>query len=262
MALCTPLRSRRTDPGPLAVATTLVLAAGAWVAVVVGHRPAGASHAHHGGASTTTVAVALVGWTLMVLAMMLPPAIPLVRLLAGLLAGRARVTFRLLAALAAFAAVWVVVGAVLVSGAAVVDLVLGDVGPSARARLAGGVVLVAGLYQFSPVKDACLTACRSPRWFALRLWGRRGPAVDAAAMAGAYGVSCVGCCWALMALCLGTGAIALPVMVALSVVMAAERLVPRARAVARATGVVLALLGTALLAGLLPPALVHPLLGA
>ena len=269
MALRVSLRSPRTDPGahPHAVITTalLTVASLAWLGTVATHTSAGASHAHHevGPATTTTVGIALAGWTLMVLAMMLPPALPLVGLLASLVGGGARASWRLLVALGAFVGVWVVVGVVFVTGDAVLELALGHgASPQTRMLLAGVVVLVAGLYQFSPVKNACLTACRSPRWFALRLWGHRGPTRDAAAVAGAYGVSCVGCCWALMLLGLGTGAMALPVMVVLAVVMTAERLVPRGRLVARTTGVLLVVLGAALAAGLLPPALLHPLLGA
>ncbi|GAA4866623.1 DUF2182 domain-containing protein [Actinomycetospora straminea] len=261
MALRAPLRHLASVDGRAgATALVLTLAAGAWVGVVAVHTSA-AGHQEHGHATTTSVAIALAGWALMVLAMMLPPALPLVGLLGGLLTGRGRAARRL-GALAAFVGIWVAVGAVLVSGAAVLRVTLADASPVTTTRLAGGVVLLAGLYQFTPVKNACLTACRTPRWFALRLWGRRGPTGDAITIAGAYGVSCVGCCWALMVLCLGTGALALPVMVVLAVVMAAERLLPGGRVVARATGAALVLLGLVLLAGLLPSALVHPLLGA
>jgi predicted metal-binding membrane protein len=263
MALRAPFRHLARIDRP-AGTTTLVLTVSvvAWVGVVAGHTSTPAHHGHPATATTTTaVVLSLVGWTLMVLAMMLPPALPLVALLGGLLAGPGRAA-RQVGALSAFAAVWVGVGAVLVSGAAVVRVALADVSTATTVRLAGGVVLLAGLYQFTPVKNACLTACRTPRWFALRLWGRRGPSRDAVAIGSAYGASCVGCCWALMLLCLGTGALALPVMVALAVVMAAERLLPGGRLVARTTGVAVALVGLALVAGLLPSALVHPLLGA
>lgn len=265
MAVRTPPRPDRLPRPTLAATVVLAVAAAAWIGTVAVHSPGEAHHGHHGvvTTSTTTVAISLAGWTLMVLAMMLPPALPLVGLLGRLLSGRGRRVSRLFTAVAAFVGVWTATGVVLITGAAALDLALGAAtSTETRVRIAGGVVLLAGLYQFTPIKNACLTACRTPRWFALRLWGRHGPTRDAAAISGAYGVSCVGCCWALMLLCLGTGALALPVMVVLTIVMAAERLVPAARAVARATGLVLVLLGTVLLADLLPLGLVHPLLGA
>ncbi|PVZ10180.1 DUF2182 domain-containing protein [Actinomycetospora cinnamomea] len=263
MSVLAPRRTRRA-PTPSVTTAVLGVAAAAWVGVVVSHT-GGTPHAHHADAPADVAALltTLAGWALMVLAMMLPPALPLVGLLRALLSRRGHVAWRLAVALAAFVGVWLAVGVVLVTGGFVIETVLsGSVAPATHLRVAGGLVVLAGAYQFTPVKNACLTACRTPRWFALRFWGRRSPTLDAATVASAYGVSCVGCCWALMLLCLGTGALALPVMVVLTAVMAAERLVPRAHVIARTTGVVLLLLGTALLAGFLPPALVHPLLGA
>lgn len=254
----TRVRERvRLPPAPLTTAL-LALAAAAWVAVVLTHGAGEHAHGVHEAAGDPAP-IRLAGWTLMVIAMMLPPALPLAGVLAALLSGRPSPVPRLAVALAAFVAVWVVTGAMLLAGA---DLVAGVVGPQHRTHAAGVVVLVAGLYQFTPLKNACLTACRSPRWFALRFWSGRGVTRDAATVAGAYGISCVGCCWALMLLCLGTGAFALPVMVMLAVVMAAERLVRGGRPVAWVTGVVLALGGAALLTGVLPPSLAAPLLGA
>ncbi len=264
MILRAPFRRlARIDVRTVTIISVLAVALAAWVGVVVGHTSTQPHDGHHTGVATSTVAIAIsvAGWTLMVLAMMLPPALPLVGLLGRLLAGQGREAARQAGALVSFVGVWVAVGTVLVTGAAVLHLALGDLSTEAQGRLAGVVVVLAGAYQFTPIKNACLTACRTPRWFALRLWGRHGPTRDAAAIAGAYGLSCVGCCWALMVLCLGTGALALPVMVVLAVVMATERLLPGGRVVARATGVALVLLGLALVANLLPPVLVHPLLG-
>jgi predicted metal-binding membrane protein len=262
-----PRSSKTSVP---ALVLVLVLAAGAWLAVVVGDHshvgPGDAMPHHHEFAGTPVllgVGPALAGWTLMVVAMMLPPAVPLVGVLARLLTRRRHSLPGVLAGLAAFVGVWVVVGAVLVTGDAVIDALTGPWSPTARVRLAGVLVLLAGLYQFAPVKNACLTACRSPRWFALRFWRGRAPVTEAATLSAAYGVSCVGCCWALMLLGLGAGALALPVMVTLTVVMTAERLVP-GRAVirlVRGVGALLVAGGLALLAGIVPASLVHPFLG-
>ncbi|MCM3487619.1 DUF2182 domain-containing protein, partial [Kocuria rosea] len=115
------------------------------------------------------------------------------------------------------------------------------------ARWAAAIVLIAaGIYQFTPLKDACLRGCRSPRSFVLAHWqGRRSSGTEITALSGAYALSCIGCCWALMLICFVVGAAALPAMVALSVVMAAERLVPWGRRLVRPTGLALIALGTA-----------------
>jgi predicted metal-binding membrane protein len=253
------------------VVVVVGIAAVAWLALVLGvhgHGAAPDAASHHGPHSPAPawggLGLALAGWALMVLAMMLPPALPLVGILAQLTRRRPRGLLALLAGLAAFVGVWFAVGVVLVTGDVVVDRVLGTTVGGTPVRLAGALVLVAGLYQFAPVKQACLTACRSPRWFALRFWRGRAAVPESAALAGAYGVSCVGCCWALMLLGLAVGALALPVMVALTVLMAAERLVPGrvVSVLVPATGVALVAAGLALLIGVVPDALVHPFLGA
>ena len=79
--------------------------------------------------------------------------------------------------------------------------------------------------------------------------------VEAATVTGAYAVSCAGCCWALMAVSFAVGAAALPVMVVLAVLMAAERLVRRGRRLVRPVGVVTVALGIAVLLDLLPAGL-------
>ena len=76
-------------------------------------------------------------------------------------------------------------------------------------------------------------------------------------MVAAYAASCIGCCWALMAVCFAVGtAAALPVMVLLAAVMAAERLATRGQRLVRPGGVAVAALGFALAVGLLPAGLV------
>jgi predicted metal-binding membrane protein len=227
--------------------TTVVLvvgiAAAAWLALVLGmhgHGAAADAAAHHGTHSPAPVwgglGLALAGWALMVLAMMLPPALPLVGLLAQLTRRRPRGLLALLAGLAAFVGVWFVVGVVLVTGDVVVDRVLGTTVGGTPVRLAGALVLVAGLYQFAPVKQACLTACRSPRWFALRFWRGRAAVPESAALAGAYGVSCVGCCWALMLLLFVAGMMNLVWVAILAGYVLLEKVMPAARSASRVVG--------------------------
>jgi predicted metal-binding membrane protein len=153
-----------------------------------------------------------------------------------------------------------VVGAVFLAADAALRGLVGSAA-GAGTTVAGGALVLAGLYQFTPLKNACLYACRTPRWFALRYWHGRRPAPEAAMIGTSYGVSCVGCCWALMLVTGVGGATALPAMVVLSVLMAIERLTRAGRRLVRPAGAVLVFVGAALLLDLLPPALLHPLLG-
>lgn len=224
-----------------------------------------ADGAHHGsapsGAASTVLPLGvwgLLGWALMVVAMMLPPALPLLQTVRRLVSRRPdpwRLT--MLSALV-FCWIWVAVGVVLVVGDLGVRVLGSERGWTAPLQaVAGGALLVAGLYQFSPLKDRCLRACRSPRSFVLAHWqGQRSPGAEITALSAAYALSCVGCCWALMLICFVVGTAALPVMVVLAVLMAAERLVRWGQRLARPAGVLLIVLGAAALWGLLPPALV------
>jgi predicted metal-binding membrane protein len=110
--------------------------------------------------------------------------------------------------------------------------------------LAGAVVLVAAAYQLSPLKDRCLTHCRSPLGFLLSHWrdGRAG----ATRMGVIHGAWCVGCCWGLMATLFAVGLMSIGWMAAIAGLIALERLAP-ARAHLAVAGA-LAVLGLALLA--------------
>lgn len=260
----------------LTVLVVLALAALAWTLLALTHtgHTAGAApgvdqplggHAQHsspagGGPSSPVLALGLLGltgWVLMVVAMMLPPALPLLQT-ARRLAARRPDPWRLTALSAmTFVWVWTGVGAVLVAGdLGVRALWAGQGWAAAPPVVSGSVLLAAGLYQFSPLKDRCLRGCRSPRSFALAHWhGRRPPGTEMVALSGAYAVSCVGCCWALMLVCFAVGIAALPAMVALSLLMAAERLVPWGRRLVRPAGLLLVGLGTAVLLDLPPTGL-------
>ncbi len=115
--------------------------------------------------------------------------------------------------------------------------------------MVGAIVLVgAGLYQWTPLKAACLRHCRNPLTYFLTRW-RNGPR-GAWKMGLDHGIHCVGCCWALMALGFVLGLMNLLWMAGLTALVAVEQVAPRGKEVGRAVGVVLVLWGVAaLLAG-------------
>jgi len=93
------------------------------------------------------------------------------------------------------------------------------------AMIAPLLLAVAGLYQFAPLKRACLTHCRSPFSYFLARW--RGGPIGGFRMGVGHGVYCVGCCWALMATMIAVGATNAVWMVVLAIVTFVEQVVPR-----------------------------------
>jgi predicted metal-binding membrane protein len=90
--------------------------------------------------------------------------------------------------------------------------------------LAGGVLIVAAVYQLTPAKDACLRRCRGPLTFVLTQW--RDGAVGALRMGAIHGAWCVGCCWGLMAALFALGLMSVAWMIVIAGMIAAEKLLP------------------------------------
>jgi predicted metal-binding membrane protein len=112
----------------------------------------------------------------------------------------------------------------------------------------GGILLIgAGLVQWTPLKRACLSVCRSPLSFLMSGWreGRLG----AFSMGIRHGGYCVGCCWALMALLFVAGVMNLVWVAAISVAVLVEKVLPYGEAVSRVAGVGLVAAGIALMIG-------------
>jgi predicted metal-binding membrane protein len=107
--------------------------------------------------------------------------------------------------------------------------------------IAGGVLVAAAIYQLTPVKDVCLTRCRSPFQFLTGSWrdGRSG----ALWMGAVHGAWCIGCCWALMAVLFALGIMSVGWMLLIAAVIAAEKLSPWKVQVNRVVAIVLAALG-------------------
>ncbi len=118
---------------------------------------------------------------------------------------------------------------------------------AASPPLAGLLLLVAGVYQLTPWKEACLQHCRSPMGFFLAHWspGARG----AVGMGLRHGLYCVGCCWMLMLLMFAGGAMSVLTMAVLGGFILAERLLPAGPWVSRIPGAALIAWGAALIGG-------------
>jgi predicted metal-binding membrane protein len=101
----------------------------------------------------------------------------------------------------------------------------------------GAVMVLVGLYQVSPFKDACLGRCRSPAQFLSRYY--RPGASGALRLGLLHGAYCVGCCWLLMALLFVGGVMNLLWIAGLTLLVAAEKLLPHGRVIAHVAGVAL-----------------------
>lgn len=197
----------------------------------------------------------LTGWAVMIVAMMVPPALPLLQTVARLGELRSDAIPLLIATALAFIAIWIVAGLVLwLSGTLAARAFTGLPDASAWSRaISGAAAIFAGAYQFSALKKACLTACRSPAGIAMTHWGSAHPLIAAFRIGAHFGAVCVGCCWALMALTFVVGTFAMPLMIAVSLFMLAERLLPSARPLVPLQAGFAILIGILILTGLLPP---------
>jgi predicted metal-binding membrane protein len=167
-------------------------------------------------------------WTVMMAAMMLPSAAPLV-----LLYGRRANTMDSTLLMAGYLLVWAAVGL----AAYAIDMRIMDPPEGAIA----GVLIGAGVYQLTPLKSACLKRCRSPVDFLVTHWhsGRTG----ALRLGVEHGAYCVGCCWALMVVLVVAGAMGLVWVIAIAAAIAAEKLLPGGQRLGRLGGIALVAAG-------------------
>ena len=122
---------------------------------------------------------------------------------------------------------------------------------SASAIFGSALLIAAGLYQWSPLKDACLRQCQAPLQFIQRHGGFRRDAKGSLKLGIRHGAYCVGCCWALMALLFVGGVMNLLWIAVLTVFILLEKVIPAGRVIARVAGGVLAASGGWLLAAAL-----------
>jgi predicted metal-binding membrane protein len=189
-------------------------------------------------------------WAVMMVAMMTPSASPMILTFnemnrrrapdqgpvvrTGLFAAGYLVAWIAYSAAAA-AAQWALHGLALLSPAMV----------STSPYLGGGLLVAAGIFQWTPLKRACLSQCRSPLGFILSEW-REGPR-GALVMGIRHGVYCVGCCWVLMALLFVAGVMNLVWVAAIATFVLIEKVVPAGERVGQVAGVILALIGIAMM---------------
>jgi predicted metal-binding membrane protein len=170
----------------------------------------------------------------MMAAMMLPSATPMILLHRLGADGRLRTQLWSAAFVAGYLVVWASVGLV-VWGAAIAASAI--VMPEQRAVAVAAILLLAGVYQFTPLKSTCLRSCRTPADFLLTHWHR---GLSGQLRLGIeHGLYCLGCCWALMALFVGVGAMSLVWAAGIAVVVLIEKVRPEGVAFGRIAGALL-----------------------
>lgn len=188
-------------------------------------------------------------WSVMMAAMMLPSALPMILTFADLCTRQGEPA-RWRSFVAAYLLLWTGFS-VAATGVQWLLQAFGWVDPmlvSTSAPLGAAMLIVAGVYQFSPLKRACLSRCRSPLGFLIGEW--RGGTHGGFVMGWRHGLFCLGCCWALMVLLFVGGVMNLAWVAALSIAVAIEKLVPRGDRIALGLGLVLIGVGAMRLLGL------------
>ncbi|MPZ87567.1 MAG: DUF2182 domain-containing protein [Nitriliruptorales bacterium] len=210
------------------VGSLLSLATVAWVlsvrqAASMADMVSGLAHIGTRMPSGTTIPVFLGMWLAMMVAMMLPTVAPMVLAHRMVAKRRAEGEFPTVAFVLGYLAVWSAIGVVpLLACLGFRSLSAGAAGSRWLPTLAGGILAVAGLHQFSRWKTLCLRTCRSPIGFVLShdFGGGASSALRAGVSHGAY---CLGCCWALMAVLVVVGLMNLVWMAGLALVFLAEK---------------------------------------
>ncbi len=210
--------------------------------------------------SVTDFALTFVMWAVMMVAMMTPSAAPMILMFAGINRRRQKQQVPYVPTsvfLLGYLVVWAAFSVLATAaqwGLHTVSL-LSPTMVSTTPVLGGILLLVAGIYQWTPLKHACLSKCRSPLGFVLNEWreGRWG----AFLMGLKHGSYCTGCCWSLMALLFVAGVMNLLWVAAIAGFILLEKMAPAGKRMGQAAGVLMiaggiALLGLTLWGGMQP----------
>jgi len=199
------------------------------------------------GGAGMSIGWILIMWVVMMVAMMVPTAAPMTLLYAGFRRGRSPAGPIVLPA-SAFLLGYVVAWSVFSVAAAALQVtlertaVMSPMAMKLDSRALGGVMLiVAGVFQWTPWKNACLSRCRSPIGFFMTSW-REG--IGGGFLMGVHhGMSCLGCCWALMLLLFVVGTMNMLWIAALTALVLIEKVAPRGDRVARIAGLAMIVAG-------------------
>jgi predicted metal-binding membrane protein len=248
-----PSRSNRHTALALCI---ILMTAGAWCALWFLDGPSqGFSHHHHHHAVTNVGPAVLApllfvgGWALMSVAMMLPTSLPVLLVFSAIARQRSDRVLLLVLVITGYLLVWTLFGGVVYFGNLALQSFAGANTWLVDHSWASApiLLLIAGAFQFTPLKYRCLDKCRSPLSFVLGHWQGRHERLQAFRLGVDHGIFCVGCCWALMLLMFVVGIGSLLWMMILAVVMGIEKNASWGRRLSAPLGIVLLLTAVALL---------------
>jgi len=188
----------------------------------------------------------LVMWTVMMIGMMFPASAPMILTFSAIQARKRanRLPYVPVSVFTgAYMLVWVAFGVVALGLAAGLDALAERSRwlTSSWPRISGALILTAGIYQFTPYKNVCLRHCRSTMGFLMEHW--RDGWFGAFSMGWRHGLYCAGCCWLLFVILVPLGLMNLAAMGAITVLVFAEKTLPRGTWIATGAGVLLVGLG-------------------
>lgn len=209
-----------------------------------------------GSWSPTAMVPLFLMWAGMMVAMMLPSAMPMMLTFAAVSRNRRkqeRPYVPVAVFVAGYIAIWTAFSLIAAAAQWILhrQALLSPDMVSRSAWLGGLLLLAAGVFQFTPLKHACLSQCRAPFEFIMTRW--REGAGGAFRMGVEHGLFCAGCCWALMGLLFVAGVMNILWIAALSLVVGLEKLLPRGFWLSSATGAALTLWGAWLIASSFMP---------
>ena len=201
--------------------------------------------------STLDAVFVFMMWAIMMVGMMTPSATPMILLYSTVLRKRAKSDNPLVPTAAFFAgyvAVWMIFSVAATGAQWGLEraALLSPMMASTSTMFAGLVLIAAGVYQWTPYKNACLSRCRDPVWFLSRMW--RDGTGGAFRMGLVHGAFCLGCCWVLMALLFVGGVMNLLCVAAIMVFVMLEKAAPFGRQMGRAAACGLVAVGGLMMA--------------
>jgi predicted metal-binding membrane protein len=244
----------RTDPirfqRNIILGLLLVLAAAAWAALVWQGAGADMDMAMASPTMGMRAPLFLAIWVIMMVAMMFPTAAPMILTFHSVQASKRRRGEAFVATwvfVAAYMAIWTLSGVAAYAGALAAEALAAHaaLSPRTSSRIGGAVLVAAGLYQLTPLKDLCLSKCRTPISFIMTSW--RDGVGGALRMGLLHGAYCLGCCWLLFVVLFPLGIMNIAAMAVITLVVFAEKTLPWGRPVARATAAVLVAYGAVVL---------------
>src|SRR5215468_9134710 len=225
----------------------LALAAAAWAILVWTHADSNMEDMTTGSLTFGPRApLFLVIWVVMMVAMMLATAAPMILTFHKVQAANRQPRDAFVSTwvfAAAYLLVWAFAGLAAYVGmqAAEAEIARVALPPVTVAQVGGAIIVVAGIYQLTPLKDVCLSKCRDPLDFIVTSW--RGGATSALEMGFLHGAFCLGCCWLLFVILFPLGIVNVGAMAAVTLIILAEKTLPWPRLTPYATAGALVLYG-------------------